>query len=96
MSTTSPNTSAKTSSRLGGASHYSIHATHRLATPGSNVPLMVLEVRDDTKAGRLYFDENTEAGRRRLRAAIRAMSLAEGDMKYLCDLVQEARLRAHL
>jgi hypothetical protein len=90
------NTSQKTSSRLGGASHYSIHATHRLATPGSNVPLMVLEVRDDTKAGRLCFDENTEAGRRRLRAAIRAMPLAEGDMKHLCDLVQEARLRAAL
>jgi hypothetical protein len=57
---------------------------------------MSLEVRDDTKAGRLFFDENTEAGRRRLRAQIREMSLAADDMKYLCDLVQEARLRAHL
>lgn len=95
MSTT-PSTSAKTTSRLGGASHYSVHATHRLATPGSNVPLMSLEVRDDTKAGRLFFDENTEAGRRRLRAQIRAMPLAADDMKYLCDLIQEARLRAHL
>ena len=90
------NTSAKTSSRLGGASHYSIHATHRLATPGSNVPLMVLEVRDDTKAGRLSFDENTEAGRRRLRLQIREMPISADDAKYLCDLVAAASRRAAL
>jgi hypothetical protein len=55
-----------------------------------------LEVRDDVIAGCLVFDENSEAGRRRLRIFIRAMGLPVSDAKYLCDLVAAASSRAAL
>jgi hypothetical protein len=85
-----------TTSRLGGTKHYSIHGTHREALRGSQAPLLKLELHNDSVPTVAVSDENTMAGRQRLRDAIRLLVVDASDMKYLCDLVQEARLRAAL
>jgi hypothetical protein len=88
-------TSKKTSSRLGGTIHYSIHGIHRAATSGSNVPLLRLELHSE-KRGEWFAEDNTPAGRQWLQSVIQALNLPQDDAKYLCDLVAAASSRAAL